>query len=356
MLTGVKQSSIAWECWSPTALPRQAWCVGQWVGELHFPLSQGWTSRSGPLAHVTPQHAELLAWSTAAGDGECYFYVLPVVTARMLVWKARSCGSAHAEVFLCQRNVWVLLPPHSWSADGHGWQNTVPACGVKALSRVWLPCFCQDLGLQHLLRAQLAALAESIPVSQPGLGGQLQAGLAGEGHFCILSQKNDPGPARAVTGKPWHKALAQAPASLCQRREGRTDFWEAFAVASEHSLHSELRTGGLWLVMDSVPVTQTAGCRPAETSARSRAQECCGAALHGLGGTRVCRAAEAGLCESSVQGSERAQTCGALSCRTGRLSSVPQRTTGLLLGCRSLCGPCGKRRWEGWWGVQGWHD
>lgn len=57
-----------------------------------------------------------------------------------------------------------------------------------------------------------------------------------------------------------------------------------FALASEHSLHSELRTGGLWLVMDSVSVIQTAGCRPTETSARSRAQECCGAALCGLGG------------------------------------------------------------------------
>ena len=51
---------------------------------------------------------------------------LPVVTARMLVWKERSRGSAHAEVFLCRRNVWVLLPPRSWSADRRGWQNTAP--------------------------------------------------------------------------------------------------------------------------------------------------------------------------------------------------------------------------------------
>lgn len=212
MLTGVQQSSIAWECWSPQPLPRQAQmcqvqCVGRWAGELHFPPSQGWTSHSGFPAHVTPRHAELSAWSMAAGDGECYFYVLPVVTARMLVWKARSCGSAHAEVFLCQRNVWVLLPPHSWSADRHGWQNTAPACGVKALSGVWLPCYCQDLGLQRLLGAQLAALAECIPVSQLGLGGQLQAGLAGEGHFCILSQKNDPDPTQSCHGQAW----AQSP-------------------------------------------------------------------------------------------------------------------------------------------------
>lgn len=60
----------------------------------------------------------------------------PVVTARTPVRKERSRGSAHAEVFSCRRNVWVLLPPHSWSADRHGWQNTALCSQGEALSGV----------------------------------------------------------------------------------------------------------------------------------------------------------------------------------------------------------------------------
>lgn len=140
---------------------------------------------------------------------------LPVVTAWMLVWKERLRGAAHAEVFLCWRNVWVLLPRRSWSADRHGWQNTAPCSRGEGF--VWgLPS--QLLaGPGFAVPAGCSAERRSrYPGFTPGAG---WAGLAGGGHVCILSPKERPLPQhRAVMNKSGDKALGReldrAPALL----------------------------------------------------------------------------------------------------------------------------------------------
>lgn len=119
-------------------------CVNQCQAKLDCPggytrMSAGISSSPAldhPSACVTPLQTELSACREAAGDGEHYFYVSAAHRGGMdMVLKEHSCGSAHTEVFLCRRNVWVLLPLCFWSADRYGRQNTASCSGGKGF--IW---------------------------------------------------------------------------------------------------------------------------------------------------------------------------------------------------------------------------
>lgn len=167
---------------------------------------------------------------------------LPVVTARMPVRKERSCGSAHAEVFLCRRNVWVALPPRSWSASRRGWQNTAPCSRGEGLAWGLPPPLPAGPGLA--VPAGCSAdgprcVRQSVPrFGTRCVGGSHGQGWREVGTAASSPRKNDPRPSPELfRGESGHKALGRepdrAPALRRQGREGRTDFWEVFAVAGE---------------------------------------------------------------------------------------------------------------------------
>lgn len=126
MLTDVKQRRVAHSPAAPAAGAGGTGCAG---GDQ--PLAPG---TRNPLA----ARARSLQRQRQRGRAISVSRP-PVVTAPMPVRKERLRGSAHAEVFSCRRNVWVLLPPHSWSADRHGWQNTALCSQGEALSGVCHP-------------------------------------------------------------------------------------------------------------------------------------------------------------------------------------------------------------------------